>query len=207
MKTQLFVRVLLFAAAVSMAFPGEAAIVYVDIPELEEGFFHFPLDDPGLQDRTFDLNGDGVVDLTFRTSPYSFFVLPSLHAETVSTGPEGLAPLAIGTGLNLTAPLGLLWSSLPQGITFAFNDGGGTVAGGPWYGLGEQYLGFRFEDGSGEHYGWMRMHPIGPFGALFRDYAYSTDADQPVTVGSVPEPTTALLLCIGFTLSAIRRRS
>ena len=63
MKTQLFGCIVFFAAAVWMVPPSQAAFIYVDIPELEEGFFHFPLDAPGLQDRTFDFNGDGVVDL------------------------------------------------------------------------------------------------------------------------------------------------
>ena len=188
-----------------VACSARAAIVYVDIPDADEGFLHFPQEGPEVRERAFDVNNDGFTDLTFRTTRFTFGVVPGPNTQLISTGPEGLAPLEFGTLIGMVPPSGYLWSGIGQSIAYGFNDG--LVAGGPWYGVGEKYIGFRFQTGGDEHFGWMRMYDIAEVGGLFRDYAYSTEAGEAVTAGSVPEPTTALLLCVGFAVSVMERRA
>lgn len=195
---------LTFAPAISIG-----AVIYVDLPDAEEGFFHFPLDAPGLSERIFDLDGDGLPDLTFRASSFNFGVVPNSHVEVLAIGPAGyspgLAPLAVGTILDIAVPSGMIWQSLPSLITSSFAGGGGPVSDGPWWRIGEQSMGFRIQTGGELRYGWMRIHPIAQVGGLFRDYAYSTDANQAFTVGAVPEPAAALLLAAGLSFLGSRR--
>jgi hypothetical protein len=184
--------------------PATAAIVYVDIPEDQEGFLHFPLDDPAIQTREFDVNQDGRVDFWFHSTIYTFGVVPSLHVQLLSTGPEGLTALDQGAFIG-AAPFGAsLWSSDPQGMAFAVNDNG-NLTGGTWYGVGERYMGYRLSVDGDYYYGWVRMHAIAHLGALARDYAYDAMPGQGIIAGAIPEPGSATLLTSGLALVLNKR--
>lgn len=70
------------------------------------------------------------------------------------------------------------------------------------------YLGFRItpNDGVDPWYGWMRVifSNTGEQGAII-DWAYD-NSGAPITVGAVPEPSTALLLAVFTSFAAVSRR-
>ncbi len=73
----------------------------------------------------------------------------------------------------------------------------------------EGYLGFRFttDTSAGPYYGWVRAtFTNNTSGGVIHDWAYD-DSGSSITVGSVPEPSRAMLLFVGFvTLISCRRR-
>ena len=184
---------------------ASAAIVYMDIPEVEEGFLHFPPDDPTVHSRPFDFNGDGVDDSEFRNTIYSFFVIPSSTTEMIGEAGQDLAHLQAGALIGAIQTASLQWLNTPLGMAFGFNDGG-NVVGGTWYGTGEGSLGFRFAGEDGWHYGWMRVHAIGHWGGLFRDYAYETTAGVPIIAGQIPEPSASMMASLALAWGFLRRR-
>ena len=177
----------------------------MDIPEVEEGFLHFPPDDPTVHSRPFDFNGDGVDDSEFRNTIYSFFVIPSSTTEMIGEAGQDLAHLQAGALIGAIQTASLQWLNTPLGMAFGFNDGG-NVVGGTWYGTGEGYLGFRFAGEDGWHYGWMRVHAIGHWGGLFRDYAYETTAGVPIIAGQIPEPSASMMASLALAWGFLRRR-
>jgi hypothetical protein len=73
----------------------------------------------------------------------------------------------------------------------------------------EGYIGFRFTNdaSAGPYYGWMRAtFTNNSSGGVIHDWAYENTGSS-ITVGSVPEPSRAMLLFVGFvTLISCRRR-
>jgi hypothetical protein len=59
------------------------------------------------------------------------------------------------------------------------------------------YAGFTFDLGSGPLYGWLQIH-FDASGTDFtvQQWAYD-DAGVPITVGTIPEPSVAILLGLG----------
>jgi hypothetical protein len=79
------------------------------------------------------------------------------------------------------------------------------------FSVGQQgYLGFRFttDAAAGPYYGWMRATFTNNMaGGVIHDWMYD-DSGGSITVGSVPEPSRAMLLFVGFvTLISCRRRA
>lgn len=89
--------------------------------------------------------------------------------------------------------------------TMAFRNGYGNDQ---WLDAGTGFIGFRFDNGSGLEYGWVRITmdgaPLNSFTVV--DYAWG-DSATPITAGEVPEPGSLALLAIGATgLLAWRKR-
>ncbi len=68
-----------------------------------------------------------------------------------------------------------------------------------WLGSGTGFIGFRFDDGGGLQYGWIRIQmidgaPLNNFKLI--DYAYGDVGDH-VIAGQIPEPGSLALLALG----------
>lgn len=65
------------------------------------------------------------------------------------------------------------------------------------------YIGFTFlEGGANRVYGWMRLTYDSPTSVTAFEWAYDADGD-PITVGMVPEPGTALLVGLGLAMLGV----
>ncbi len=65
------------------------------------------------------------------------------------------------------------------------------------------YAGFEFDDGSGVSYGWAELE-FDASGTTFTvlQWAYD-DTGVPITAGTIPEPSTAILLGLGLAVFSV----
>jgi len=147
---------------------------------------------------------------------YSFGIQPSAGNSVFGVG-SSVSVLPAGAEISLTPTLPGGWlQSPPYGSllvgAWAANLWEETWSGwsGPMADVPEGYLGLRFLAADGYHLGWLRVHRGGD-GTLATivpvDFAWATQADQPLFAGVVPEPASAALLALalGF-LNTLRGR-
>ena len=113
--------------------------------------------------------------------------------------PDGFFLVGVGAGEPIPTS-GTAWSSGANPI--AYFSGFGTLLPTAL----ETYLGFKFDLGSGDQYGWIGVvmdptdHTLDPFA-----WGYETDPGVPIVAG-VPEPGSLALLAIGAAGLSTRRR-
>ncbi len=199
--------ILLLGAALCAPLPAfaQSSIIYVDAPDVLVGRF----DDETF---SFDLDGNGTADVDFRKRNGDLQVIPRSGNEAsavAAIAPEAggyAVPISLGSLISASTP----WQPRypysfrptefygPQLSTTA----GAISAYGSFAGL-DGYLGIRFLIGSELHYGWIHLNcvfsgPYQPAAGRITEWAYNSVADQPITVGAVPEPSTWALLAVGF---------
>lgn len=84
----------------------------------------------------------------------------------------------------------------------------GTIANGAVAPGTLAYVGFRFNDFDGTHYGWILLS-VGPGSIDFVSAAYQSMPNTPIAAGAIPEPGTLGLLAlgaVGVVGAAIKRR-
>jgi hypothetical protein len=187
-----------FVSVLVVALPAtaRAAVIYVDlVPDrvVSGGTFIFDIDNDGTKDLLFDSElgcvgnclsraqvggiGGGVV-VSF-TSPFT-----------------AIAPLTAGTtigGASTFSPQGLFaqdsYAGVPP-VTFAEE--------GLWDNGLTAFLGFSFLIGAETHYGWARVNIEETTNAItVFDVGYESVAGSPIRAGSVPEPGSVALVCLG----------
>ncbi len=122
--------------------------------------------------------------------------------------PPAVYPYAykLAFGANLVAiPL------LPVGTNATMVSGGYDNANAHWFGVGTGFLGFKFNNGAGDEYGWARVtiNHAQNWRFTLVDYAYGT-VGQAITAGqtATPEPASLALLAVGAVgLLALRKKS
>jgi len=199
-------RILTLGAAVFMpllpAF-GQGSIVYVDTPDITMGAFDG-------ETFSFDLDGNGTMDVDFRNRSGDFRVLPRAGNEVAAVAATpplaggNTTPLAKGALVSFSLSWQTRYPSFPLGQfegPLLSTTVGSVSAYGPFAGV-DGYLGIRFLIGSELHYGWIHLNcvfsgPYQPAAGRITEWAYNSVADQPITVGAVPEPGVATLLAIG----------
>jgi hypothetical protein len=174
-----------------------------------------------------DINGDGIVDLTF-TSQAS--------AQTgVPTGFDNYVTARNGAALGATyhtADYHAWWATpispndtIGPGLGFApfdetahlyslsGNTNGARVGDVAWVQSPETYLPFQFNIDGSPHYGWVRATVVFDLvGATYgwtelHDAAYETQPNTPIHAGEVPEPAyAALTIGVATLLLTPRRR-
>ena len=128
-------------------------------------------------------------------------------------GPGGVAASALPQTFNVgpTLAAGYQWGvddvryrSAVRVDSFYFRDqNGSTFGGGTGPGIdfvnfqdGSNFLGFRFDNGGSTHYGWAEIDIAGADLTITR-WAYESDADTAIHVGTIPEPNGLALLGMG----------
>jgi hypothetical protein len=105
-------------------------------------------------------------------------------------------PLLEGVSGGTLIPSGFGWGS--YGYTFYPGYGSRLPSGIP------TYLGFRFDTGSGDQYGWLGVVMTGVEVDAFA-WGYETDPGVPIAAG-IPEPGTLAMLAFGAAAAAVSRR-
>ena len=210
------------AALLLAADAASSAVVYVDLPE-PEGFLGIGPGNPFT--KTFDFDGNGTTDLEFQAGVdiFGFYVTNPSTTRVVGVSGFGVVPMVFGETIGSILaeaqnPRAAAFSS-PQSwfsITGFFQlshgfSGDGDIIGGPWHpfddAFGEDaYLGFEFQGDDGTHYGWLRIQEFAGVGGFFREYAYNDTPGESILAGQIPEPSTTVLLIVGFALVVGCRR-
>ena len=168
--------------------------------------------------QPWDVNQDGTVDFTLTASwiithdvptsgmSYSFGIRPSADNYVMGVGND-VSVLSAGAEVSLTpsAPAGwqqIQYGSLHVGFWSA-NLLEGTWSGwkGPMESVQEGYLGLRFLASDGYHFGWLRVNRGGDASLATIvpvDFAWETQTGAPISAGVVPEPSSTVLLALGF---------
>jgi len=130
------------------------------------------------------------------------FVMTSANAKAVGTN-VGTRHYAskLALGANLLA--GPFEGGINKMADFRGTSSGGGAPGSitgnrKWSANGTGFLGFEFNTGAGEEYGWARVTMSGGYmhNMTLVDYAYGTPG-QAITAGQVPEPASLGLLALG----------
>jgi hypothetical protein len=155
-------------------------------------------------DVSFDLDGDGIVDLTLQNKhyrTYNTFWHSGTYQRFKANGPSGGGVIGSGRYAGaLTAGL-IIGSGRPfkdfdqKPITMAtvgFAHCGSScyvnVVDGPWVTTKNRYLGLKFVFGGETHYGWLRITTLGAvfpaaLKAKISGYAYEATANKPIVAG------------------------
>ncbi len=142
-----------------------------------------------------------VTDLNFYTGGFALRSSGDfLPARTGILGTDAIVNLALGSEVDSSlsfAPAGVGVSNTHMGT------GSGQFEAGQ-----EGYLGFIFaENGGPEYYGWMRATLTNNGIGSVHEWAFeNSSSGAPITVGAVPEPSTALLVVLGCAGLFRRRR-
>lgn len=142
---------------------------------------------------TLDLDGDGNPDIE---------VFAIVGATPLGTPDAGFGP----AGLNLQVTQFVVYKGWQIDGSQEFGIGGHDYHLSPSQG----YWGFRFTSGGATHYGWGYvdlMIGAGPSSASFGPWAYESEPDIPIIVGTLPEPAMGALFLLGISAVLRRRRS
>ena len=166
----------------------------------------------------YDLNGDGTMDVRFDLAIFTQVSSASMSMTVKGLNGAGQHGAALGTAVALdfgeeVGPPESHFGSAYLTMVGAFFVGSFSSIGGPFYGVGQKYLGILFPAGaSDKHYGWVRVEAsnVSPFSATLdvTGMAYEACASQPISAGAqsggatcgqtvVPEPATLGTLALG----------
>jgi hypothetical protein len=113
-------------------------------------------------------------------------------------------PFKLASGVNIAAQQFL--TNVPAAFATLAAGSGFTYS--QWLSAGTGFIGFKFNDGSGVQYGWIRLTMNGAPTNTFTlvDYAWG-DVGTPILTGQVPEPGSLGLLAVGAAGLLLWRRS
>lgn len=131
---------------------------------------------------------------------------------------DGVDPAMLPAGAQVSAALPLTpLASLVSHLSIHSSLGVVSIMSsfGPWTGGGPGYLGFEFNVGAGEQFGWVGLDVQYPNEAQVTGFAYETTPGVGIEAGerpatAVPEPGTLGLLalgCLGLALLEAKRRA
>lgn len=168
--------------------------------------------------QPWDVNRDGTVDFTLTQSwiitqdvptsgmSYSFGIRPTANNYVLGVGSDA-AVLSASAEISLSPSEPGEWQHLQYGSLlvgfWSANLLQGTWSGwrGPIKDVQQGYLGLRFLATDGYHFGWLRVNGGGD-GTLATivpvDFAWETHTGAPISAGVVPEPSSTVLLVLGF---------
>jgi hypothetical protein len=170
---------------------AQGAIVYTDIEDAPV----FTLSGSVFYDLDFD--GDGLRDVTFRSTGRDFDAIPSEFSRILAipaTPPDQggfVWPLGPGEIIGTVVEPPLSWENPgegrlgPIGLCFTSCMNVGCLG---LFTCQNAYMGVEFEIGGRPHYGWVRVDCSlgGVNGGLVTEYAYETRPGVPIKAGAKP---------------------
>jgi hypothetical protein len=183
-------QLLAYAAAAGAAGVGLLAAAQ----SAEAKVVYTPLANVPIKNLTIDFNGDGVTDVSFKTS-YTY------HGafEVAYPGAKQGVGIAMGSLNNQygAAPLPwltrigpkLFWRSYRDGLITGVDGCHSTCFKvGPWLNEANKYLAVKFLISGETHYGWVRLTVGDVFTGFATGYAYETIANKPIIAGKTSGP-------------------
>ena len=173
-----------------------------------------PGTDPLHETVYADIDGDGLPDLqAFAGEGGAGYLIaigrvgPAQDSTLQLTGPL-TSGAVVNESLEFSASGGLTEDAEIHPMNPSLDRPGGSSDGD---------YGFRITSGGATHYGWVHLYafagfeytPLGTFsttGAGASQWAYESDPNTPIAVGTLPEPAIAALLLLAASLRVWRRR-
>ena len=157
----------------------------------EAKIIYTPLANVPITNLKIDFNGDGVVDLSFKTSN-------TYHGAFQEAYPGAGGGIAFGQVNNSSGALPLPFLTR-IGWKMKFGTFRELITGvdgchsycfdiGIWQNQTNKYLGVKFLINGKPHFGWVRMTVGTPFTGTAGGYAYEDRADEPIIAGKVSGP-------------------
>jgi hypothetical protein len=174
-----------------------------------------------------DLNGDGTIDFFTSTRGGEISLVPTNDNRILSvraTLPDlgrAIRVLEPGHLIGATQNVPLTWNGLADSINSS-DDGGSVIyrcngrvpIGEPptcdseIIGQALSLVGLELEKDGETHYGWVEISSlVSTFNDLrVHGWAYETEPGAVIVAGAIPEPSSLLLVCLGFPILFRRRR-
>ncbi len=219
-------------AALALAPSADAAIAYTNPTDITRA-----LSPTGADETTafIDLDGFGEADFSFKIKRY-FATFTESDITTLRYRDQSIRIAAIGNALGvvpagpapnpnvarLTNGVAVASFAKPNMLRFFTSEtvNGGSSTGGLWFGntmnlAAAGFVGVAINNAGSTNYGWIRIGISNdatgaPVAFTVYDWAYETEANTPITVGLIPEPSPAAglaLLAAGAAgIAAWRRR-
>lgn len=139
-----------------------------------------------------DLDGDGQADISFDIIDLNQFNPQGIPQsfDTLATRVHPLQTTEILDNSTYGYP-DALDENIEVGPNHFWNDRDNFVLGtfltaGNFKGAGDSYLGFRFADGNGHHYGWVKLYVSAQNDTLrLYSYAWHKTVDEPILTGQL----------------------
>lgn len=210
------------ASALATVTAADAGIIYSGVRNIVTGpHLDGYMAPPGL----VDIDGDGIVEFQIIGYETGSYGVGRIRAPLSKTGinaifvdvPDGDAVrFSMGQSLGTIASMG----SFKRLVRLAAQTTGGKQYGN-FQNSTMGFVGFRFDPGDGDHYGWIRLH-LQDLGSdkngltdtvTVVDWAYESNINTPIITGdtgiSVPEPSSLTIVGLAMgcaALPALRRR-
>ena len=151
----------------------------------------------------WDVDLNGGVDYEFFNNGITFGVIALEFNRFVSNGSDALAfqlGASVGGSLNVGE-----WTMKKQGVYACASGDNGSFCVGEFIDGGIMAIEFRINGGI--HYGWVRIESMTPFvGGTLTEWAYESEAGEPILAGAIPEPSTGALVIVAGVAAVLRRR-
>jgi hypothetical protein len=183
-------------SALALAQPAEGKVVVTNtnIQIDKFGSVSIDLNNDGTTDFTLS-NGGGGYDHSFYGS---FGAIPLTGGKVIAgrSGSQGAYASALANGA-IVGPSAQFSSAAGQGQVLIERSVGFVSAStvntafGKWGNASNQYLGVKFLINGKTHYGWIQMSTktMGSISATITAYAYETDGNTAITIGSTADGT------------------
>lgn len=155
-------------SVLAMTQPADAKVIYT------------PTNRTIVADSRLDLNNDGIPDYAFHSNfnlcgTCGYFEVQGLKFnEMLSFGKPLAAGVSVGPGGKFNV----------RGTMVDFcTCSGNPNTGGPWLGIQNEYMGFKFDIKGAGHFGWARFSVTDKGGITLTGYAYETVSLKPIVTG------------------------
>jgi hypothetical protein len=167
--------------------PAQAKVVYTPANTVVTG------------GTTIDLNHDGIANFTFFMGDgyegghfVLLDVLPAVTGNGIRDNGDGAAVGFLGVPVGGAEKFATNTSYWGKGVFMAsFFQYSFSNFTGPWAGVTNRYLGFKFLIDGQVHYGWARMSVSNIHDAVLTGYAYETVPNTPIIEGHTSGPEEA----------------
>jgi hypothetical protein len=157
---------------------------------------------------SLDINSDGTGDFTFRNNDIRMFFEPRVGNAGLSILGDNYDPITAGIpiGPDIVEPYS--WRNDERLLVgyIIYGSPEPTERVGPFYDT-DAFLGASFQVADETHYGWIHLvhdnEGVEPLSLTIQDWAWETQADTPIIVGAIPEPSSGILTMVG-TLSLLQ---
>ena len=189
------------AAGAAVGPAAQGSVIYTDIADIKAPTIQFDLDNGGSVDFRLEVVASGAQQKS-NLVPISSNIAAGIALNLNNNADR----MAAGESIGLSTPF-----SNPTETKTLFDGASATPTVYDWAVGSRGFLGLRFDLDGTTHYGWADVSinalTASTFDHTLYGYAYESTPAMAILAGTVPEPTTAMLLVAGAAGAAsVRRR-